>query len=136
MYEKPFKLQIITPGKVVFQENATSVSAPGTLGGFQVLCDHAPLISTIEIGELKVKDAKGNDLLYATSGGFVEVKDNNVVVLAETAELAAEIDVERATAAGERASTRLHSTDPGIDLDRARLAMMRSLNRLRVASKA
>ena len=136
MYEKPFKLQIITPGKVVFQDGATSVSAPGTLGGFQILCDHAPLISTIEVGELKVKDTKGNDLLYATSGGFVEVKDNNVVVLAETAELATEIDVDRAKAAGERASARLHSADPGIDLDRARFAMVRSLNRLRVASKA
>lgn len=135
MYEKPFKLQIITPGKVVFRDDATSVSAPGTLGGFQILCDHAPLISTIEVGELKVKDTKGNDLLYATSGGFVEVKDNSVVILAETAEPATEIDVARAKAATERASTRLQSSDPGVDFDRARLAMMKSLNRLRVASK-
>lgn len=135
MYEKPFKLQIITPGKIVFRDDATSVSAPGTLGGFQILYDHAPLISTIEVGELRVKDTKGNDLLYATSGGFLEVKDNNVVVLAETAEPASEIDVARAKAASERASTRLHSNDPGIDVERARLAMMKSLNRLRVASK-
>ncbi len=136
MYEKSFDLRIITPNRVVFQDAATSVSAPGTMGGFQILCDHAPFISTIEVGELKVKDKKGHDLLYATSGGFVEVKANAVVILAETAEPAGEIDVPRARAANERASTRLHSKDPNIDVDRARLAMMKSLNRLRVASKA
>jgi F-type H+-transporting ATPase subunit epsilon len=135
MYEKSFKLQIITPGQVVYQGEASSLSAPGTEGGFQILFNHAPFLSTIEVGEIKVKDPGGKDLLYATSGGFVEAKENNVVVLAETAEPAAEIDVQRAKAAGERANKRLHDHDPGIDLERARLAMMRSLNRLRVASK-
>lgn len=135
MYEKPFKLQIITPNRIVFQDDATSVSAPGTQGGFQILCDHAPFISTIEAGELKVKDRKGNDLRYATSGGFVEVKENNVVILAETAEPAGEIDVARARAAAERAETRLHSRDADVDIERARLAKQRSLNRLRIASK-
>ena len=136
MYEKSFRLQIITPNKVVFQDEATSVGAPGTLGGFQILYNHAPFISTIEIGELKVKDKNGKDELYATSGGFVEVKENSVVVLAETAERVAEIDVQRAKASNERAVKRLHTKDPGIDLERARLAMVRSLNRLRVAGKA
>lgn len=136
MYEKSFDLQIITPNRIVFQDAATSVGAPGTQGGFQILFDHAPFISTIEVGELKVKDKKGNDLLYATSGGFVEVKANAVVILAETAEPAAEIDVPRAKAANERASTRLRLKDPGVDVERARLAMIKSLNRLRVASKA
>ncbi|MBM2840519.1 MAG: atpC, partial [Bacteroidetes bacterium] len=106
------------------------------LGGFQILYNHAPFISTIEIGELKVKDKNGKDELYATSGGFVEVKENSVVVLAETAERVAEIDVQRAKAANERATQRLHAKDPSIDIERARLAMMRSLNRLRVAGKA
>jgi len=133
MYEKSFKLQIITPNKIVFQDEATSVSAPGTKGGFQILHNHAPFISTIEIGELMVKNKNGNDTSYATSGGFVEVKENTVVVLAETAELVGEIDVQRAKASNERAMKRLHTKDPGIDLERARLSMMRSLNRLRVA---
>jgi F-type H+-transporting ATPase subunit epsilon len=88
------------------------------------------------VGEIKVKDESGKDTLYATSGGFVEAKENNVIVLAETAESAAEIDVQRAKAAGERASQRLRGHDPGIDIDRAHLAMLRSLNRLKVASKA
>ena len=136
MYEKAFKLQIITPGRVVFQDEASSVSAPGTQGGFQILYSHAPFISTIEVGEIKVRNKNGNDLVYATGGGFVEVKENKVVVLAESAELAGEIDVARAKAANERATQRLLSRDPGIDIERARLSMMRSLNRLRVASKA
>ena len=136
MYEKAFKLQIVTPTRVVFQDDATSLSAPGTSGGFQVLCDHAPFISSIEVGEIKVKDKNGKDLLFATSGGFVEVKDNAVVVLAETVEPAQEIDTQRAKASGERATERLHSKDPAIDMNRAQLAMLRSLNRLRVASRA
>jgi len=136
MYEKAFKLQIITPGRVVFQDEATSVSAPGTQGGFQILFNHAPFISTIEVGEIKVRNKNGNDLVYATSGGVVEVKENNVVVLAESAEPADEIDMQRAKAANERAKERLQSKDSGIDIERARLSMMRSLNRLRVASKA
>jgi len=136
MYEKSFKLQIITPGRVVFQDEASSVSAPGTQGGFQILHSHAPFVSTIEVGEIKVMNKNGHDLVYATSGGFVEVKENNVVVLAESAELAGEIDVPRAKAANERATQRLQSKDPGVDIERARLSMMRSLNRLRVASKA
>jgi F-type H+-transporting ATPase subunit epsilon len=136
MYEKTFKLQIITPGRVVFQDEASSVSAPGTQGGFQILYNHAPFISTIEIGEIKVRNKNGNDLVYATGGGFVEVKENNVLVLAESAELAGEIDVPRAKAANARAMQRLQSKDPGIDIERARLSMMRSLNRLRVGSKA
>jgi F-type H+-transporting ATPase subunit epsilon len=135
MYEKSFKLQIITPEKVVFQDEATSLSAPGTQGGFQILHSHAPFVSTIEIGEIKVKDNSGKDIVYATSGGFVEVKDNTVVVLAETAELASEIDIQRAKAANDRAAKRLRSKDPGIDIERSRLSMMRSLNRQRVASR-
>jgi F-type H+-transporting ATPase subunit epsilon len=136
MYEKVFKLQIITPGRMVFQDEASSVSAPGTQGGFQILHNHAPFISTIEVGEIKVRNKNGNDLVYATGGGFVEVKENNVVVLAESAELAGEIDLPRAKAANARARQRLQSKDPGIDIERARLSMMRSLNRLRVGSKA
>ncbi len=136
MYEKSFKLQIITPNKIIFQDDATSLSAPGMMGGFQILYNHAPFISTIEVGELKVRDKNGKDMMFATSGGFVEVKDNSVVVLAETAEPAGEIDVNRAKAASERATKRMHEKDPGIDFERARLSMLRSLNRLRVASKA
>ena len=135
MYEKAFSLEIVTPAKVVFQGEVTSLSAPGTLGGFQVLYNHAPLLSSMAVGVVKIRDTEGKDTLYATRGGFVEVKENRAVVLAETAERADEIDVPRAKAALERAKQRLRSDDPGIDIDRARAALFRALNRLRLVEK-
>jgi len=135
MYEKPFRLQIVTPNRVVFQGDATSLSAPGVQGGFQVLSNHAPLLSSLEVGELRVKGVDGRDSAYATSGGFVEVKDNTVVVLAETAEAASEIDVQRAKSAEQRATERLRSKSAEVNEERARISLMRALNRLRVASR-
>lgn len=135
MYEKPFALEIIAPDRVVFSGKATSFSAPGIEGGFQVLVNHAPLVSALEVGELKVKSTAGADTRYAASGGFVEVRDNKVIVLAESAERADEIDIQRATAARDRAKRRLRSREKDIDLERARAALYRALNRLRIASK-
>jgi len=135
MYEKAFKLQIVTPNRVVFQGDATSLSAPGVQGGFQVLYNHAPFLSSLEIGELRVKGVDGRDSVYATSGGFVEVKDNTVVVLAETAEAASEIDAQRAKGAEQRATERLRLKSAEIDEVRARVSLTRALNRLRVASR-
>lgn len=133
MSEKTFHLEIITPRKVVFQGKVRSVSAPGVMGGFQVLFNHAPLFASIGIGALKIIDDNGNEHIYATSGGFVEVVKNNVTVLAETVEGSDEIDIARAEAARERAKKRLRERTPEIDVDRAQLALMRALNRLKVA---
>jgi len=135
MYEKAFALRIIAPRGLVFEGQATSVSAPGTLGSFQVLYNHAPLLSSLEVGPLKVKDSAGVDTLYATGGGFLEVKDNHVVVLVESAERPEDIDVARARAAQERAEERLKSHDPLFDIRRAELALARAMNRLRLASR-
>lgn len=135
MYEKAFHLEIITPQRIVFQGEASSVSAPGVLGGFQVLYNHAPLISALQAGTIKVKDVDGNDLVYATSGGFVEAKDNQVTVLADTAERRDEIDVDRARAAKERALKRLREREEAVDIARAQAALARALNRLRVAQQ-
>ncbi len=136
MYEKPFRLQIVTPVKVAYQGDATSLSAPGVLGGFQVLADHASLLSAVEIGRIKVRDTSGAESLYAASSGFVEVHNNVVTVLVESAEKASEIDVDRARSARERAEKRLRSKSPDIDVERAQLALLRALNRLRVAGAA
>lgn len=133
MYEKAFHLEIITPQKVVYRGDATSVSAPGIQGGFQILFNHAPFISELTIGKIVFKDASGKDHLFATGGGFVEVNNNTVVVLADTAESPEEIDVERAKAARDRATDRLHTREGGLDEDRARMALLRAVNRLRVA---
>ncbi len=109
-----------------------SFSAPGEEGGFQVLYNHAPLLSAIVVGEVKIQESDGKLARYATSGGFVEVLSNHVVLLAETAESSEEIDVRRAEEAKRRAEERLHEPAPDLDIQRARLALARALNRLRI----
>ena len=71
MADKSYKLEIVTPKKVVFSGDVLSFSAPGVLGGFQVLRSHAPLLSNISVGEVKVVDLEGKEFRYATSGGVV-----------------------------------------------------------------
>lgn len=135
MEEKLFQLDIVTPRKIIFSDTVTSVSVPGELGGFQVLVSHAPLLSSLVIGEIKIIDKNGSMLRYSTTGGFLEVRDNKVILLAETAEKASEIDIKRAEAAQKRAKDRLHNRESGTDLVRAEIALQRALNRLRVAGK-
>lgn len=136
MADKEFQLEIVTPRRVVFQAPVVSFSAPGVVGGFQVLRSHAPLLSSIGIGEVKIIDAQGRELYYATSGGFVEVHDNRVVLLAETAEEAHEIDIKRAEAARDRALKRIAEKRIETDMERARAALQRALNRLKVARRS
>ncbi|MCK5572740.1 MAG: ATP synthase F1 subunit epsilon, partial [Bacteroidetes bacterium] len=114
---------------------ALSVSAPGVQGGFQVLYNHASLLSGLEIGQIKIMTGPEKDILIATSGGILEARDNKVTLLVETAERSDEIDVGRAQRARESAERRLTERDSEIDLERAKFAMRRALNRLRVAEK-
>lgn len=135
MSDKSFKLEIVTPKRLAFSGEITTFSAPGVVGGFQVLKNHAPLLSSIAVGEVKLVDIAGVESHFATSGGIVEVHDNKVIMLAETAERSDEIDVARAQAARDRARKRLVEKKPEIDVDRARLALFRALNRLKVADQ-
>ena len=135
MADKSFKLEIVTPKKIVFSGDVISFSAPGVMGGFQVLRSHAPLLSNIAVGEVKLVDVSGTESHYATSGGFVEVHENKVMLLAETAERSDEIDVQRAESARDRARTRLKEKAEEVDIDRARLALYRAMNRLKVADR-
>lgn len=133
MFDKPYKLEIVTPKKTIFSGEVVSFSAPGVLGGFQVLISHAPLLSAVDVGEVKLMNPGGKEFKYATSGGFVEVKNNEAVMLAETIEEADEIDIKRAEAARKRASKRIKERKPGTDLKRAEAALMRAMNRIRIA---
>jgi F-type H+-transporting ATPase subunit epsilon len=135
MPDKTFKLEIVTPPKIVYNGSVVSFTAPGTVGSFQVLHNHAPLLSSIGIGQIKIVDDRGKDLRYATSGGFVEVRENHVVTIAETAERADEIDVDRAKAALERATKRLEEKRSDTDFVRARAALARAVNRLKIAGR-
>ncbi len=135
MYEKAFHLEIITPSKVVFNGEATSLTAPGVEGGFQILFNHAPFLSELEVGEIKVKDTAGNDTSYATSSGFVEVNQNRVIVLADTAEKTSEIDIERAKAARARAEEALRLKQAHVEEEEAKASLIRATNRIRLSSK-
>ena len=135
MADKAYKLEVVTPRKVVFSGDVISFSAPGVVGNFQVLYNHAPMLTAIGIGEVKIQDLQGKELHYATSGGFVEVRDNQVILLAESAERSDEIDTTRAESSKERASKRLTEKKPDTDLERAKASLTRALNRIRIAHK-
>ena len=126
-------VEIVAPDRRVFKGEAQSLQAPGVEGSFEVLFNHAPMIALFDVGSIRVTTAAGEQVYFATSGGIVEVIDNNVTVLAETAEPASEIDVERARAAEERALERLQAADEAADRARAERALERARNRLRIA---
>lgn len=126
-------LEIVTPFGKIFNGEIVSCTIPGTDGQFQILKDHAALISTVDIGSVKIEypDLKSNYLTVA--GGFCEVKDNSIELIAESAEFAHEIDVARAEAAKKRAEERLSSKNADIDIGRAKVALLRSLSRLKLS---
>jgi F-type H+-transporting ATPase subunit epsilon len=133
MFDKPFTIELVTPERIVFRGDVMVVSAPGVEGGFQVLKNHAALLTSLEIGRIRLRGTPEGDTIFATSGGFVEVRDNVVTILAETAERAADIDVARAELSRERAHERLRQPVPGTDIDRARVSLDRAINRISVA---
>lgn len=127
-----FQLDIVTPEKRVYSGAVERFKGPGTEGSFGVLAHHAPLLTSLKVGQITFLDDKGKACSMATSGGFVEVGSNQVTVLAETAEFAEGIDVARAQAARSRAQERLEKKEEGVDMARAQAALARALNRLRV----
>ena len=129
-----FKAQILTPEGSLFDDEVTGVKLPGTMGSFEVKTLHANIISTLEIGEVVVRKATGEELHFAITGGLVEVVDNTLNLLAEAAEPVEEIDVERAKEAKERAKERLDADDKSIDKDRAQKALDRAENRIKLFS--
>lgn len=128
-----FEAQILTPEGSIFSGDVRGVKLPGTEGSFEVKTLHANIISTLEIGDILVRKADGTEQLFAVSGGFVEVHDNKLALLAEAAEAVVEIDVERAKKAKERAEKRLQSDDQDIDKKRAEKALERAQNRIKLA---
>ena len=128
-------LEIITPEKPIFKDQVDVITVPGTIGGFQILKDHAPLISSFEIGIIKVKK-DSSETYYTTAGGTVEVDKNKVLVLADSIEKVEQIDKDRAEQAKERAEERLRKKqEEDIDEARASAALNRALNRLSAVKK-
>ena len=133
-------LEIVTPDRALLRQEVDEVVVPGSQGEFGVLPGHTPLLSTLKIGELWYR--QGQDKYYlAIAFGFVEVLPDRVTVLAQVGERAQEIDVQRAERAKQRAEQRLAQAQPQLtqidfDIERARIALMKSLLRLQVASRA
>lgn len=123
-----FTLRVVSPEGNVLKEEAEFVVLPGGNGEIGILPNHAPLISSISIGVIRYT-VNGKVQKIATSGGFVEVSDNKVTVLADTAEPGEKVDLDRAVAAKERAEKRLTLRE-GIDVRRAELALMRAVARI------
>lgn len=127
-----FQAQILTPEGTLFDGDVTGVQVPGVQGSFEVKTLHADIISTLEIGQILIRKIDGTRQYFAVSGGFVEVHDNKLTLLAEAAEPVEEIDVERAKEAKKRAKERLNADDKDINKERARKALARAENRIKL----
>ena len=134
MLPEKLQLDIVTPERAVLSEGVEELILPGTEGYLGVRPGHAPLLTTLKVGSILIRKGKETRLL-AVSWGFAEVLPDRVSILAQTAERAEEIDVERALRAKERAEKRLKSTDPDIDFKRSQVALEKALIRIQVASR-
>jgi F-type H+-transporting ATPase subunit epsilon len=127
---KSFKAKILTPDGPVFDGQVIGIQVPGEDGRFEVLANHAPLISSLSVGAIRIRTGKESKI-FAVSGGVIEVLKNNVTVLASAAESADAIDIKRAEEARKRAEERLR--EKHFDHVRAEAALMRAINRITVA---
>lgn len=131
----PLLLEIVTPERLAFSEEVDEVVCPGIEGELGILPHHAPLLTTLGLGELRIRQG-GAEESFAIAGGFLQVRPDRVVVMAENAELGSEIDLDRAQRARDEAQKQLGETylEPA-DLARARGQLQKALLRIRVAER-
>jgi F-type H+-transporting ATPase subunit epsilon len=131
----PIQLEIVTPERLAYSDEVDSVVLPGSQGELGVLPHHAPLVSTLGVGELRIRKG-GQEESFAIVGGFLQVRPDKVVVMAETADLASEIDLGKAEEARREAERALEGGySEGADLSAARAALQQALMRIRVAER-
>lgn len=135
MPRTPFELSVVTPEKTAINRNVVSVTVPSSDGYIGIWANHAPLMTSMRVGCLEYITEGGVREVLAVSNGFVEVTDNKVIVLADSVEQQDEINVERAKLACERAREHLAAGRTNIDIDRAREAYERAINRLNIVQK-
>ncbi len=129
------RLEIVTPERLVYADDVDAVAVPGVEGELGVLPHHAPLITTLGLGELRIRKG-GQEDHFAIIGGFLQVRPDKVVVMAETADLASEIDLELAQEARREAERALETGyHEGADLAAARASLQQALLRIRVAER-
>lgn len=131
-----FLLEIVTPERKAYAEEANMIVVKGVDGELGILPNHIPLVTPLKIAPITVKKQGSKDEFIAVNGGFMEVRKDKVVILAESAELPEQIDIQRAEAAKERAQQRLSGgKQDDIDFKRAELALQRAMNRIEVFGK-
>jgi F-type H+-transporting ATPase subunit epsilon len=128
-------LEIVTIERRIFDDEVNMVVAPGSEGMLGILPRHTPLLTALTYGELQIKKDGQEDQFFAIGGGFMEVQPHRVVVLADSAERAEEIDVERAEAARRRAEESIARAPEELELERAEAALRRNVTRLKVAER-
>ena len=126
-------VEIVSPDGTAFRGEALSFRAPGVEGAFEVLRGHAPMLAATGVGQTVITTTSGERATFATSGGFVEVLDDRVIMLAESAEPTSEIDVERARAAEERAREQLAQSQSAEEREAAQAEPDRARTRLRTS---
>jgi len=129
------QLHVVSADRALVDATVDEVEVPGAEGYFGVLPGHTPMLATLQVGQLSYRQGQETHYL-AIAFGFAEVQPTQVTILAEIAEPAAEIDVARAEAAKKRAEDRLNKPTVDMDFERARIAMLKALVRLQVASRA
>ncbi len=129
------QIQIVTPDKIVVDDEASIVMAPGSDGEFGVLNGHTPFLTGLQIGMVHYRDESNNERYVFVNGGFAEALPNKVTILAESAERRRDIDTTRAQEAMQRAEKRIESAvgDDDINVDRARVALARATWRLKLS---
>lgn len=130
----PIKLDVVTAERVVFSDEVDVIIAPGIEGQLGILPHHAPLMTMLKPGELLIRK-NGEEFYLAVTGGFLEVRPDRVIILADAAERVEEIDVARAEEARRRAQERLEARGPEVDAVRAQAALLRALARLEVVQR-
>jgi F-type H+-transporting ATPase subunit epsilon len=125
-----FKLSIVSPERILFEEEIRSLIVPGSEGYLGVLAHHAPLIATLKVGKITIRDAEDREKVMAISGGFIEVSDNVATILANTAELVEELDLNRAEEALRRAQETLNLNVTSAEKEKAQHSLAKAKNRI------
>ncbi|MGD6959222.1 F0F1 ATP synthase subunit epsilon [Rossellomorea aquimaris] len=131
---KTLKVNIVTPDGPVYDSEVEMVSTKAQSGELGILPGHIPMVAPLQIGAVRLKKG-GNTELVAVSGGFLEVRPEQVTILAQSAETAEAIDVQRAKEAKGRAEDRMQAQRDDVDFRRAELALKRALNRINVSER-
>ena len=134
MSEKTIHFKLITPEKIVFEDDIEAIYAQGSAGSFGILPNHIPFMSTLSVDTAKIVK-NGEEIVFSIIGGAFQFKNNEAIILTEAAEKGSDIDLTRAQLAKERAEAKLSSAETQRDIKIANNALARAMARLKAASK-